>query len=190
MGRSFLVAVFLIFLSLSNVYCEEIRAMDTNGDGVSDKWFYNEGRDLVKMEEDLNFDGTVDKRANFFYQQGEKNKVEIDSNMDGRADGWSYHRDGVRYRIESDTNYDGIADYVIDNVAHVTMIDSDYDGNMDIKDEGRYRFIDSDLNGTFKRKEEKKTDLEHWLAQERVDYSSRLQQYMKNTDYKHKSGLE
>jgi hypothetical protein len=173
MKQVLFTVVFLIVIGLRGAYSGEVRAVDTNGDGAPDQWFYNDGPDLVKMEEDLDLDGTVDKRAEFFYENGEKKKVQIDSNMDGKPDGWSYHKSGVRYRVESDTNYDGAADYVIDHEANVITIDSDHDGKMDIERDGRYDIA----------------ELERWLVRERPDYAAHLQRYMKNTDYKRKAGL-
>lgn len=182
--------IFVVFLSifLSGASGEEVRSVDSDGDGRPDQWLYSAGSRLVRLEEDLNRDGTVDKRADFFYKDGEKYKVEIDSNMDGKPDGWSFHRAGVRYLIESDTDYDGRADYVIDNDKGLTSVDTDYDGRMDVEESNGYRSFDNDLDGTLESREALGVDLETWLARVRPDYSARLQQYMKNTGYKRKTG--
>ena len=182
--------VLLFFTFLSNAYCEQVRTTDTNTDGAADQWLHYDGQDLVRMEEDFDFDGNPDKRAVFFYRNGEKYKVEIDSNMDALPDGWSYHRQGFRYRIESDTNYDGVADYIINNDTGVTGIDSDYDGKLDIKEDARYRWTDQDHDGVFELEQAITMALELWLGREHPDYAWGLQQYMKNTQYKHKSGIK
>ena len=189
MKRLFLT-ISLLFILLPNVNAEEVRGIDTNGDNQADQWFFTKGPDLVKLEEDFDFDGIVDKRALFFYKNGQKIKVEIDSNMDGKADGWSYHRKGQRYLIESDTNYDGAADYVIDNDKQTTLIDSNYDRQMDIEESNGKILIDSNNDGKFDIKELKTLDLESWLGKERIEYAKNLQIYMKNTHYKQKAGLE
>ncbi|HBG62278.1 MAG: hypothetical protein A2306_07745 [Omnitrophica WOR_2 bacterium RIFOXYB2_FULL_38_16] len=189
MKRSFLILT-LLFILIHIVNAEEVRGIDTNGDNQVDQWLFTKGSDLVKLEEDFDFDGIVDKRALFFYKNGQKVKVEIDSNMDGKADGWSYHRNDQRYLIESDTNYDGAADYVIDNDKQITLIDSNYDGQMDIKELKDKRSIDSNSDGKFDTEELKTLDLETWLGQERIEYLKNLQIYMRNTHYKQKAGLE
>ncbi len=189
MQRIFLI-IALLFILPAMSHAEEIHEVDTNGDGKADQWFFRTNSLLVKLEEDFDFDGKVDKRALFFYQNGQKTKVEIDSNMDGKADGWSYHKNNKRYRIESDTNYDGKADYIIDNQKNITLIDSDYNGQMDIQERGGKRLIDLDGDGTFETEEANKLNLENWLKQNRPEYSQNLQQYMHNTNYKKKSGLE
>ena len=116
-----------MLLTVSSGNCSEVKELDTNSDGKADKWLYTLDDKLMKLEEDFNFDGIVDKRAQFYYKNGEKDKVEIDSNMDGKADGWSYHKEGFRYRIESDTNYDGKLDYIADISKDTVSADSDYD---------------------------------------------------------------
>jgi len=176
MKRSFLILT-LLFILIHIVNAEEVRGIDTNGDNQVDQWLFTKGSDLVKLEEDFDFDG-------------QKVKVEIDSNMDGKADGWSYHRNDQRYLIESDTNYDGAADYVIDNDKQITLIDSNYDGQMDIKELKDKRSIDSNSDGKFDTEELKTLDLETWLGQERIEYLKNLQIYMRNTHYKQKAGLE
>ncbi len=189
MKKIFLLLSFLLILTAVS-HAENIQEVDTNGDNKTDQWFFTADSHLVKLEEDFNFDGHIDKQAIFFYENGQKVKVEIDSNMDGKADGWSYHKNGMRYLVESDTNYDGLADYMIDNEKGVTLIDSNYDGKMDIQELSKKRLIDSNDDGEFEREEGKKINLEKWLTQERSEYSRNLQQYMHNTNYKKKSGLE
>lgn len=186
--RIIIVLMLLFFVPLASA--EDLREVDTNGDGKPDQWLYIEGANLVKMEEDFDFDGSVDKRAVFFYKDGQKVRVEIDSNMDGKADGWSYHRNHRRYLVQSDTNYDGVADYVIDNDQSVTTIDSNYDGTMDIQESKEGRLLDVSGDGKFTKKVSNKLDLEAWLEKERSEYFHHLQQYMKNTNYKKKAGLE
>ena len=174
----------LTLLLVSQCHPAEIKEIDSNMDGKTDKWFYTQEGNLIKMEEDLDYDTIVDKTARFYYKDGEKTKVEIDSNMDGEPDGLSFHKNGFRYRIESDTNYDGKTDYLIDNLKNITTVDSNYDGIMDIRKTVQYIGIDSNHNGTMDQAITTDIELEQWLQEHRPEFFRHLKQYMRNTNYK------
>jgi len=74
---------------------EEGIRRDTNDDGKVDQIAYlDDGGNLVKLEVDSNADGIMDRFQ--YYQDGEVVRVERDTNGDKKVDTWDHLRDGKR----------------------------------------------------------------------------------------------
>ncbi|MBN2736513.1 MAG: hypothetical protein JXR70_05990 [Spirochaetales bacterium] len=137
MLRSFLIFLLIGFAAFTG-FGQSRYSDDVNSDGKDDKWFSVNSQGEVDMEEDRNFDGTVDCKVNldglgratyeefdenydgkmdtfFYYKKGALNKQEIDSNFDGKVDIWVYLIEGIYIqRYEVDKDFDGVVDKVKD----------------------------------------------------------------------------
>lgn len=181
--KSFL-SIILFFLMISNGYCHKVKEIDTNKDGKTDKWFYTSNNKLMKLEEDFNFDGVVDKQSRFYYENGEKKRVDIDSNMDGKVDGRADYKEEKQHKIELDTNYDGETDYIINKSNGTSLIDSNYDGKMDIQQLPDRTKVDLDFDGTMDKDFTDAEYYDNWFSQNRPKFAENMSRYMENTNYK------
>lgn len=80
--------IFRFFLLSSFSYADEVKKVDSNKDGKTDKWFYIDDKgNSTKWVRDNNFDGKED--AWDFFKYGEEGRVvlhEEDTNGDGKVD--------------------------------------------------------------------------------------------------------
>ncbi|MFA7566734.1 MAG: hypothetical protein WCY01_06880, partial [Alkalispirochaeta sp.] len=60
-------------------------AMDFNGDGVMDDFYFYRNEVLIRQELDTNFDGNIDLRI-FMYDGVRVERYERDTNHDGNVD--------------------------------------------------------------------------------------------------------
>ena len=89
-------------------------AVDTNGDGIMDDFYFFDG-DLIEKEEiDSNYDKKPDMWVIFKYRPDHslyECLIEKDNNYDEKPDEWHYTDEKRRViRIERDTNFDGKVD--------------------------------------------------------------------------------
>ncbi|MFW6228130.1 MAG: hypothetical protein ACOC2V_01610 [Alkalispirochaeta sp.] len=83
---------------------------DTDNDGVEDYALKLDERGNKRYEAvDFNGDGLMDDF--YFYRNGALHREELDTNFDGVIDLWIYMHDGVRIAgYDRDTDYDGHVD--------------------------------------------------------------------------------
>ncbi|MCC6159255.1 MAG: hypothetical protein IT350_14490 [Deltaproteobacteria bacterium] len=81
--------------------------LDQNGDGKPDEWYrYTFGGELVSLEKDRNYDGTVDHRESFV--GGVIAESMTDMNNDGNSEiRGKYDEKGRLIRLDRDLNEDG-----------------------------------------------------------------------------------
>ena len=117
---------------------------DLNMDGRVDvrSWFTDTGK-LELEEMDGDFDGQYDMWDHYQDTDGdgapERVASEVDTDFDGKADMFTYYRDGKVIRKERDTNGDDRIDHWEKFDAQGVVVksgsDSDYDGNVDQRDD-------------------------------------------------------
>lgn len=107
-------------------------SLDADKDGKAEqiRYFDPKSRELLRLEQDTNFDGQLDTRQ--VYQKGELVARERDTNEDGNADVWERYAAGVMTERTIDRNRDGVPDafYVYDGE---TLVEERHDANDDGK---------------------------------------------------------
>ncbi len=85
--------------------------LDQNRDGRADVVrHFDADSKLVRLEEDLDFDGSFEITTQF--REGQRSRRLEDTDADGRPDRWTYFQGGEVRRIESDADGDGFRDSV------------------------------------------------------------------------------
>jgi len=83
--------------------------VDTNKNGVTDAWTYQEGTRIDRIELDKDENGKIDRWEH--YLDGKLARVGTSTRGDGIEDEWAYQRaDGSLERVETDTDRDGRVD--------------------------------------------------------------------------------
>ena len=110
--------VVLAAVAAWNARRERIATEDANGDGRPDSWLrYDPSGRPTLFEKDRNFDGKVDWRDIFVWDEAKKkpriSKTEVDADYSGTFDTYiTYRADMQIERLERDTNNDGRIDVV------------------------------------------------------------------------------
>jgi hypothetical protein len=110
--------VILAAVAIWNVRRERIATEDANGDGRPDSWLYYDpyGRPLL-YEKDRNYDGKIDWRDTFVWDEAKKKpriaKTDVDADYNGTFDTHIFYRADMQMdRLERDANNDGRIDIV------------------------------------------------------------------------------
>ncbi|MBU4009684.1 MAG: hypothetical protein KJ882_02865, partial [Proteobacteria bacterium] len=91
---------------------EDIIKYDTNKDGKIDQFIYlNAGGKVVKVENDGNADGIMDRFQ--YYEKGKLVRVERDLDNNQKIDCWDIIEEGKRARQEKDSKGNGKIDQII-----------------------------------------------------------------------------
>jgi hypothetical protein len=107
---------------------------DANKNGRPDAWAYMDGTRIVRIEEDKDENGVVE-RWEYYDADRRLTRVGLSSAQDGKVDTWVYPGpDGKPARLERSTRRDGTVDHVeyLEQGRVVRLeLDADHDGRID-----------------------------------------------------------
>lgn len=113
----------------------EVERVDLNGDDDPDQWTYSRDGQTVRVERDMNFDGTMDV---YQYYNSEGELIEEEMNLDHTThiDVVAFYSDGQLERKELATEFDGSfpIEQFFNSEEELLRVerDSDGDGQVDV----------------------------------------------------------
>ncbi|MBW2267653.1 MAG: hypothetical protein JRH16_03675 [Deltaproteobacteria bacterium] len=172
------------------------RSLDADRDGRPEqvRYFDEKTGEMIRKEQDRNFDGRAD--AWHVYEEGQLVSRKLDNNADGRLDVWETYAEGRMMTREVDRDGDTVRDafYTYDgDVLLSERHDADNDGSPDllVTYQNRHRLLteeDTDRNG----------ELDSWTSWAVVDDREVMVRVERDTDddgkrdvfetYEHKTG--